>query len=279
VNGAGSNDPDGSIASYAWSFGDNGTATGSTPTQHTYAADGHYTIALTVTDDQGLTNTTAHDVDVSAGSVVTSPIGFVGDATSSASTSTARLRVPTDVQAGDQLILIGSYAATGAKPSTPAGWALTSTRLNGPLESYLWTRRATATDAGATLTTATSSVIKSTLLLAAYRNVAATDGLADIASSTDSSTSHHTSPAVTAPTDGWVIQAWTDKSSGTTTWTPPTDVTTRASTFGTGGGRTTGLLTDSGTAVPAGPNGNKTAVTNSVSGRAVTWTLALKPAA
>nr|WP_241429114.1 LamG domain-containing protein [Agrococcus sp. ARC_14] len=50
----GSTDPDGSIASYAWSFGDGSTGTGAT-TSRTYAADGEYDVTLTVTDDEGAT--------------------------------------------------------------------------------------------------------------------------------------------------------------------------------------------------------------------------------
>lgn len=51
---AGSSDPDGSIASYAWNFGDGLSGTGQSPI-HTYAAAGSYTATLTVTDNQGAT--------------------------------------------------------------------------------------------------------------------------------------------------------------------------------------------------------------------------------
>ena len=62
VDGAASTDPDGSIASYSWDFGD-GTPAGSGATAtHTYAADGTYTITLTVTDDLGAVATTTHQV-------------------------------------------------------------------------------------------------------------------------------------------------------------------------------------------------------------------------
>ncbi|QIG38805.1 PKD domain-containing protein [Microbacterium sp. 4R-513] len=65
VSGAGSTDPDGTIASWAWTFGDGTTATGATATR-TYAADGTYTISLTVTDDKGATHTTTRSVTVAA---------------------------------------------------------------------------------------------------------------------------------------------------------------------------------------------------------------------
>ena len=52
-DGSGSSDADGSVASYAWDFGDGNVGSGSTPT-HAYAAVGTYTVTLTVTDDLGL---------------------------------------------------------------------------------------------------------------------------------------------------------------------------------------------------------------------------------
>jgi len=50
-----SRDPDGSIATWEWDFGDGATATGPSPT-HTYASGGRYVPTLTVTDDGGATS-------------------------------------------------------------------------------------------------------------------------------------------------------------------------------------------------------------------------------
>ncbi len=49
-------DIDGTIASYAWDFGDGTTGTGAQP-QHSYATPGDYTATLTVTDNNGATAT------------------------------------------------------------------------------------------------------------------------------------------------------------------------------------------------------------------------------
>jgi PKD repeat protein len=62
---AGSTDPDGSIASYAWAFGDGGTGTGVTAS-HTYQNVGTYTAVLTVTDNQGATATASVPISVTA---------------------------------------------------------------------------------------------------------------------------------------------------------------------------------------------------------------------
>jgi YVTN family beta-propeller protein len=53
-HGAGSLDPDGKIANYAWSFGDGGHVEGSAATRvHRYRKPGEYLATLTVTDDEG----------------------------------------------------------------------------------------------------------------------------------------------------------------------------------------------------------------------------------
>jgi len=57
-------DTDGTIASYAWNFGDGQSGSGAAPT-HTYAAAGTYTATLTVTDDQGATDIASVSIIVS----------------------------------------------------------------------------------------------------------------------------------------------------------------------------------------------------------------------
>ncbi|WP_153392843.1 PKD domain-containing protein [Ornithinicoccus halotolerans] len=63
VDAGDSTDPDGEIDSYAWDFGDGSTATGVSAT-HDYAAEGTYTVTLTVTDDRGATASTSKQVTV-----------------------------------------------------------------------------------------------------------------------------------------------------------------------------------------------------------------------
>jgi len=62
-SGAGSSDADGSIVSYAWTFGDGGTGSGLQPA-HSYTAAGSYTVGLTVTDDKGASNSKTATVTV-----------------------------------------------------------------------------------------------------------------------------------------------------------------------------------------------------------------------
>lgn len=56
-------DSDGTIANYAWNWGDSATTTGST-SSHTYASSGTYTITHTVTDDDGATHSATASVTV-----------------------------------------------------------------------------------------------------------------------------------------------------------------------------------------------------------------------
>ena len=62
-DGSGSSDPDGSIASYAWDFGDGQSGTAATPS-HSYAAAGTYQVKLTVTDNSGGTSSVTNPVTV-----------------------------------------------------------------------------------------------------------------------------------------------------------------------------------------------------------------------
>jgi chitodextrinase len=62
-DGTTSSDPDGSIVSCMWTFGDGGSGTGAT-TSHTYQNAGVYTASLTVTDNQGATHSTTLSIGV-----------------------------------------------------------------------------------------------------------------------------------------------------------------------------------------------------------------------
>ena len=64
-DGSASSDPDGTIVTYAWAFGDGSTATRSTPTaQHVYGSTGSYTVTLDVTDNANLTTRATQTVTV-----------------------------------------------------------------------------------------------------------------------------------------------------------------------------------------------------------------------
>ena len=62
-DGSGSGDPDGTIASYAWDFDDGDSSSAVSP-PHTFTAVGTYNVILTVTDDDGATDSSTVTVTV-----------------------------------------------------------------------------------------------------------------------------------------------------------------------------------------------------------------------
>ena len=51
---AGSADPDGTITGYSWDFGDGSALSNAANPVHTFAANGDYTVRLTVTDNRNV---------------------------------------------------------------------------------------------------------------------------------------------------------------------------------------------------------------------------------
>ncbi|MHA1710684.1 MAG: PKD domain-containing protein [Candidatus Freyarchaeota archaeon] len=81
-NASDSYDPDGTIVRYMWSFGDGAFGEGVTA-EHTYLQEGAYTVVLTISDDDGLTDTVAVDItvfkashDIAIVGITTSPSGW-----------------------------------------------------------------------------------------------------------------------------------------------------------------------------------------------------------
>jgi len=62
-NAAASNDPDGSIVSYSWNFGDGSSGSGAAP-WHQYATSGVYMVTLTVRDDDGATDIDTESIQI-----------------------------------------------------------------------------------------------------------------------------------------------------------------------------------------------------------------------
>ncbi|QTE28896.1 PKD domain-containing protein [Pengzhenrongella sicca] len=141
VDATGSSDPDGTIAGYAWSFGDGGTATGATAS-HAYTAGGTYTITLTVTDNSGATATTTRDVTVA--------LANVPPTASFTATATGLSAAVDAAGSSDPDGTISSYAWTFGDGATATG--VTASHDYASTGTYTVTLTVTDSD-GATATT------------------------------------------------------------------------------------------------------------------------------
>lgn len=108
---AGSNDPDGTIVSWQWNFGDNGTSSQPNPT-HTYANPGNYTVTLTVRDDCNASHTKQMSIQITQASgeplqAAFEPRMYVGDD----QWATVGLSAGNPIEKGLKVMLDGSLSS------------------------------------------------------------------------------------------------------------------------------------------------------------------------
>ncbi|WP_344111527.1 PKD domain-containing protein [Nocardioides humi] len=275
---SGSSDSDGTITGYAWAFGDGQNGTGGPTTTHTYATGGAVTVTLTVTDNGGATNTTTRTAQPSQGG--TSAVTYVAADTTSGNRINHRTTVPGSVQPGDLLLAFFVANTTGPSYTGPPGWTQVETVSAGSKAvGRLYSRVATAGDAGSAVTVTSSDYAKSVLTIVAFRGVSPTAAVARSAVAVQTSGSAtHVTPDVTAP-DGshWLVSYWADKSAATEAWTLPPGVTGRSTAFGTGAGHISAALADSAGPVPAGPQGGLTATADSDGNAAIMFSVLVAP--
>ena len=108
-----STDSDGTIASRSWTFGDGSTSTATNPS-HTYSAAGTYSVALTVTDNGGASNTRTQSVTVASsggggGNVLQNGVALTGQAAATG----AQLFYTVVIPAGASNLVISTSGGTG----------------------------------------------------------------------------------------------------------------------------------------------------------------------
>jgi PKD repeat protein len=83
----GSNDPDGSISSYSWNFGDGSAVSTAASPAHTYLSAGTFTAVLTVTDNRGASSTAQVAIGVNPDpNVLNAPSNLTGTAAKGSAT-------------------------------------------------------------------------------------------------------------------------------------------------------------------------------------------------
>jgi PKD repeat protein len=128
-NGSGSYDPDGSIVSYLWDFGDGNNATEATPT-HIYAQNGTYNVTLTVTDNEGATDTSTTTADIESDLIPPYTTGYspAKDAIEVAKNTTIVVHVKDDgagVDITSIVMTVNGITVTPIITGTPADYTLT----------------------------------------------------------------------------------------------------------------------------------------------------------
>lgn len=271
-DGSGSGDPDGTVAGYAWDFGDGRTSANATPA-HTYSDPGTYTVRLTVTDDEGATDATTLTVTVKA--TASSDVTFVAASISDTNSVTPSIGVPAGIQAGDRLVLFMT-TNRGATATTPSGWSLEASASDSTdLRSWVFTRVATADLAGSTVHVSLDAISKTSLTLLAYSGAGAPE--VQGATETGPATTTHDAPAVNVAADGSVVaRYWADKTSTAHAWNLPALLTERAASTGSGGGLITAIAGDS--PADSGRAPAITATSDVSSAKEIAWSVALPPA-
>ncbi|WP_426565843.1 PKD domain-containing protein [Angustibacter sp. McL0619] len=279
-NGSNSSDPDGSISSYSWDFGDSTPAeTGASP-HHPYATAGTYAVTLTVTDNEGASTSSApQSVTVAP---ITSPISFVAAATDTKVSTPVSfdVTIPSAVQASDVMLLAFTLNSKAGSVPAPSGWTQVSATSTSAIQSVVWRRTAQAGDPGTSVVVTPSVKAKGTLTLLDYRNVDPVSPVVASSLAAETATvATHTTPTVTNTVNGaWLVSYWADKSSlATHSWTTPAAQTSRAAFAGQGGGHISSLLTDAGPAA-SGTVGGVAATSGDTSQQAVMATIVLRPA-
>lgn len=275
---SGSYDPDGSITQYDWTFGDGQTATNTdSVVTHEYTSSGPKTVTLTVTDNDAAPTSASQTANPTS---TAKPIVFRGQTQFSANAVTqVQLGVPATAAPGDTLLLFSSFNVASATSNNPTGWTLVKQqKATSGMVTKIWSKVATPSDPGSTVTITYSRAGKAGAVLAAYTGTAATGSVSANATAQDAGTSTHVTPTANVANAGSLaVSYWADRSSpAATAWTIPSDTTRRAVTYGAGAGGLSTQLADSGSAVSGSTYGGKAASVNGSSIKGVVATLILK---
>jgi PKD repeat protein len=272
LDGSGSSDPNGSVASYAWTFGDGSTGTGPV-VDHAFAADGSYDVTLTVTDDAGAASTPATK------RVKVALVAFRGTTTVFAYADVLSVKTPSTVQPGDAMLLFLTMDNDASTITPPNGWTEVTRVSDSPIRTVVWSRVAGPADAATSVTVGAGAKVHANLMTVAYSGTSQTAPVLAAATAAEGvDRTVHTSPGVTTSAPSWVLTYSSDLGT-TTAWTKGgATQRVRGTAIGTDTPQhLSALLQERTTTAPAGTQGPVTATANATSPTATMLTVALSP--
>jgi hypothetical protein len=209
-------------------------------------------------------------------------IAFRASAESHVTSGSLTITVPTNVQAGDLLVLAAGLNNGGNAAYdwvTPSGWTRRDDRSVGSnLYAALYVKTAVSGDVGSTITLASATTGKSCVILAAYSGVdqsAPVDVVSGLSETT--TTVSHTTPTVTTTQDqDWVVIAAVQSDSVAESWSTATGFTKRQDSLDNDvpSGHVTATLQDKGPE-PVGTYGGDVLTAAAASPKAAMWTIAI----
>jgi PKD repeat protein len=280
--GAGQAPSGATITTYAWSFGDGKTVSGSSATaSHTYPAYQSYPVTLTVTDSNGNTASATRTVTVAPSPTV----AFHGATGTDWSTAKPTVTIPSTVAAGDTLLALLTLNSSTVQASLPQGWSLLAVKSVNGMQSRIYTKTASSTDHGRKLTATLSGTVRADLQVAAYHVVPPTGQTTALRATAtlDRATAAHTTATVTTTPGDQVLSYWSAKSAGPVTWTTPAGQRVRNSQHPSkGSGLITSVLADYGRSGYQGTSGVGTDSAGGLTGRTsaattigISWSIVL----
>lgn len=224
-----------------------------------------YTVTVKATNAVG-TSAASDAHAFSTAALSGGPVTFEAVAQSNVNAEKASVTIPSAVSAGDGLFLYVTTNTT-ATASTPNGWVKVASVPDGDMQTHVFKRTASSSDAGSTVSSNLGATSKVSTIVAAYSNVDMNRVTVEVEAE-EVTRNAHTAPAVLPPgNNSKTISYWADKSSATTSWTTPTGVTKRSQSIGSGSGRITATIGD------RGASDATTATANSSSNKATMVTL------
>lgn len=270
----GSSDPDGSIDTYAWDFGDGTTGTGATPSRTYSGASGARTVTLTVTDNRGATDSASRTVNVT---IPQGTVEYVGTSNSNTGGKAVKqVAIPTGAAVGDVAVMYFTRptAANFGGPTGVTGWTQIGDTTSGNIVSTVWSKRLTAGDLSGTVTFTDTAVRLGTIQVVVYRGVGTSS--IEVASAVAGATTSHGTPAIPVRTGDLVTRFVAVKMPQSAVWSVPSGMNDRGRLADTASTPFDSIALDPG--VTAAANGTAPAVTvetSNPSSRAVWWSIAL----